>query len=558
MPFATNASFDLILYNGSIYTMDGARPREESGPDASALAISSDRIVAAGELQDLRPLLSPQGRMLDLGGSTVLPGLIDSHLHFCQYSLRLEQVDLQQAPTLEEALRRVAERAARSEPGAWIRGGGWNCNLWGDGAFPHHSDLDQVAPHNPVVLSSKDGHSTWVNRRAMELAQITATTPDPPGGHIRRDPSGEPTGILQENAAGPVRDVVPQPSLDETIAACQRGLVNAHRAGLTGIHDCEGPQALAAFQELHRRGELTMRVLTHIPAANLDAAIAVGLRDGLGDEWMRLHGVKAFSDGALGSRSAWMLSPYEDDPANLGIPTMAPGALHELIRKANGAGLSVAVHAIGDAANRAVLDAIDAVRASAHARRPRRVGSEWGRLRNRIEHVQLLHPDDLPRLAQLGVVASMQPIHATSDIDIADLHWGVRAATGYAWRSLLDAGTRLAFGSDAPVEDISPLLGIHAAVTRRRPDGSPGPEGWYPEQRLTVSEAVYAYTMGAAYAGGEEALKGSLIPGKLADLVLLDRDIFQIEPMDILHTHVLATMVGGKFVYQDRRFQVEG
>ena len=281
-------------------------------------------------------------------------------------------------------------------------------------------------------------------------------------------------------------------------------------------------------------------VTMHIPAEHLDAAIAVGLRDGLGDEWVRIYGVKAFTDGALGPRSAWMLSPFETDPGNTGIPTLEAEALHALVRKANSAGLSVAIHAIGDAANRAVLDAIAAQFEPAAAP-----------LRNRIEHVQLLHPADVPRLAQLGVIASMQPIHATSDMLIADLHWGKRAATSYAWRSLLDVGTHMAFGSDAPVEDPSPLRGIHAAVTRRRPDGSPGAEGWYPEQRITAAEAMHAYTMGAAYASGEEMEKGSLTPGKLADLVVLDRDILRTDPMDILHTRVLGTMVGGEFVYRD-------
>jgi predicted amidohydrolase YtcJ len=236
-----------------------------------------------------------------------------------------------------------------------------------------------------------------------------------------------------------------------------------------------------------------------------------------------------------------MLEPYADDPENTGIPTATSEALVELVGKANGAGLSVAIHAIGDAANRAVLDAIAAARSAKGSR---------GQLRNRIEHVQLLHPDDLPRLADLDVIASMQPIHATGDMVIADRYWGERAATGYAWRSLLDAGTRLAFGSDAPVEPLSPLLGIHAAVTRRRTDGAPGPEGWYPEQRLTVRQAVHAYTEGAAYASGEEALKGSLAPGKLADLVVLDHDIFEIDPAHIHETQVVATMLGGEFVYQ--------
>jgi predicted amidohydrolase YtcJ len=531
------AQADLILHNTTIHTMDDRRPV------ASALAIAGGRIMAVGQEDELRPLLRAGGQVLDLRRRAVLPGLIDSHLHFVSYSLRQTQVDLQEIPTLEGALRRVAQRAATAEPGTWIRGGGWNCNLWGDGSFPHRRDLDRVAPDHPVALSSKDGHSIWVNQKALKLAGVTRSTPDPPGGHIQRDASGQPTGILLENAERLVYDIVPQPTLAEIVAACREGFGRAQRVGLTGIHDCEGQQALAAFQELHRRGELGLRTLMHIPEGNLDAAVALGLRDGIGDEWLRIAGIKAFADGALGSRSAWMLAPYEDDDANLGIPTTTPEALVDLVQRANGAGLSVAIHAIGDAANRAVLDAI------AEARRtvPPPTASP---LRNRVEHVQLLHPDDLPRLAELDIVASMQPIHATGDIVIAERHWGARAATGYAWRSLLDAGTRLAFGSDAPVEDISPLLGIHAAVTRRRADGYPGPDGWYPGQRLSVAEAVYAYTMGAAYASGEEVIKGSLTPGKLADLVILDRDIFEVDPSEILETEVLATMVGGEFVYQ--------
>jgi predicted amidohydrolase YtcJ len=523
---------DLILYNATIHTMDPKRP------NADALAISGGRVLAAGALNEIDTLRTPDTKAVDLLQATVLPGLIDAHLHFVGYSLRLTQVDLQEVPTLEEALRRVAARAAVTEPGAWIRGGGWNCNLWGNGAFPHRRDLDRVTPDHPVVLSSKDGHSVWANSRALERAHVTRDTPDPFGGHIRRDESGQPTGILQENAERLVYDVLPQPSLSEVMAACRQGFANAHRMGLTGIHDCEGDQALAAFQELHKRGELGLRTLMHIPSANLDAAISIGVHDGLGDPWLRLAGIKAFSDGALGSRSAWMLEPYVDDPDNLGIPTTTPEALVELVRKANGAGLSVAIHAIGDAANRAVLDAIAVARTNGESP-----------LRNRIEHVQLLHPDDLPRLAQLGVIASMQPIHATGDMDIADKHWGARAATGYAWRSLLEAGTHLAFGSDAPIEPMSPLLGIHAAVTRRRADGRPGPEGWHPEQRLTVQQAVHAYTLGAAYASGEETLKGSLAAGKLADLVVLNRDIFQVDPAQIHETEVAATMIGGEFVY---------
>ena len=522
---------DMLLYNGIIRTMDPAQPR------ADAIALRRDRVLALGSRQEVTSLLDDRAQALDLHGSAVIPGLIDSHIHLLSYSLGLSRIDLHEVPTLQEAQRRVASRMAQARPGEWIRGAGWNCNLWGDGSFPHRGDLDAVSPANPAALSSKDGHAVWINSRAIEMAHITAQTPDPPGGRIRRDPSGEPTGILLENATDLIYDLIPPPSLEEAVAACKRGLASLHRVGLTGVHDCEDELALRALQALRQRGDLSLRITMHIPADHLDAAIALGLRDGLGDEWVRVYGVKAFADGALGPRSAWMLSPFETDPTNTGIPTLEPEALHELVHKANSAGLSVAVHAIGDAANRAVLDAIAA------APQPP--------MRNRIEHVQLLHPADVPRLAQLGVIASMQPIHATSDMRIADLHWGKRSATSYAWRSLLDAGTHLAFGSDAPVEDPSPLQGIHAAVTRRRPDGSPGPQGWYPEQRITATEAVYAYTMGAAYASGEEMQKGSLTPGKLADLVVLDRDILITDPMDILHTRVLGTMIGGEFVYRN-------
>ena len=275
-----------------------------------------------------------------------------------------------------------------------------------------------------------------------------------------------------------------------------------------------------------------------LPAEVLDCALEVGLRAGLGDDWLWVGGIKAFADGALGSRTAAMLAPYAGEPENVGVATIEESALRTLARKASAGGLPLAVHAIGDRANRMVLDALAGVGA------PR-----TGGLRHRIEHVQLLHPDDVGRLAEMGVVASMQPIHATQDCEMADWYWGERCATGYAWRSLLEAGTVLAFGSDGPVEDIDPFVGIHAAVTRRRSDGFPGPEGWYPRERLTVEQAVRAYTLGAAYAAGLEDRLGSLAPGKLADLVVLDRDIFTCDPMAIAETQVEATMVGGRFVY---------
>jgi predicted amidohydrolase YtcJ len=401
-----------------------------------------------------------------------------------------------------------------------------------------------VAPHNPVFLTHKSGHAAWVNSRALDLAGIDASTPDPPGGRLVRDASGAPTGILLEDTVHLVSQHVPEPAPDEVLAALRAAFERAWRLGLTGIHDCDTRDAFVAFQRLHQASELGLRVHKHVPSELLDEAIGVGLRSGLGDDWLRVGHVKIFADGALGPRTAWMLEPFEGQPDNYGIPIHEPEALQALVRRAVENGFACAVHAIGDRANRAVLDALE------------RVASGGERLPHRIEHVQVLHADDVPRLAQLGVVASMQPVHATQDADMADRYWGQRAALSYAWKSLLERGTTLAFGSDSPVEDLSPFVGLYAAVTRRQPPlSSPlegGTEGgWYPEQRLTVDEAVRAYTLGAAHAAGAAERLGSLSPGKLADLVVLDRDIFEVEHEEILETRSLGTMIGGRWVYRD-------
>jgi len=526
---------NLVLYNGNIYTMDEARPR------AQAVAIAGNRIAAVGTEEEVRALLAPEGEAVDLKGRTVVPGLTDCHVHFVEYALRLSRIDLAGAESKAEALRRVAERAKRAKPGEWLLGGGWDRNLWEGARFPTRWDLDAVAPANPVALDSKDVHVLWVNSLALKLAGISADTPDPPGGEIERDEAGEPTGILKERAKELVAAVIEPPSLEAIEAALKVGIESAQRAGLVGIHDYEDERAFAAFQELLRRGELGLRVLMHIPVENLDAAIRLGLRTGFGNGMLRLGGVKVFADGTLGSRTAAMLEPYEDEPENRGIVVTPKEELRELVRRASRAGIAVAVHAIGDRANRDVLDVFEELR---------QAGEGLG-LRHRIEHVQLLHPKDVPRLARLGVIASMQPIHCTSDMEMARRHWGEkRTRWAYAWRSLLDAGTKLAFGSDCPVETLDPLAGIHAAVTRRRADGSPGPGGWHPQERIGVEEAVRAYTLGAAYASGEERIRGSISPGKLADLTVLSQDIFAIAPMAILETEVVATVLDGRFVYR--------
>jgi hypothetical protein len=523
---------DLVLHNANVYTMDEAVPR------GRAVAVLRDRIIAVGEDRAMLDLLAPGGRAVDLAGQTVVPGFVDAHLHLLSVGLALKRIDLSGATTLAEALARVAERAACVPAGNWLVGQGWDHALWG--GLPTRSDLDRVAPRHPVCLHHKCGHASWVNSDALEQAGITSATPDPPGGAIERDPAtGEPTGILKEDAAAPVRRLLSEPTAAEADEAVRAAVRRAHRAGLVGVHSMESKAGFHALQRLRAAGDLRLRVLTTVPERALDGAEAAGIASGFGNEWLRLGGVKIFADGALGSHTAYLLDPYEYEPGYVGISTATPEHLCEVVGRAAQAGLAAFIHAIGDRANREALDAIESSRRAGF-------GST---LRHRIEHAQLLHPADVPRFAELGVAASMQPIHATQDFRLVDEHWGARGAAAYAFRSLLDSGVVVAFGSDCPVEDLSPLVGIHAAVTRRRADGSPGPEGWYPEQRLTVAEAMRAYTMGAAWASGEEAERGSLSPGKLADLVVLSQDLFAIDPMAILETAVHATVVGGVCVH---------
>jgi hypothetical protein len=519
--------------------MDSATPR------AQAIAIVGNRVLAVGGDSEMRALLDPEGNALNLDGRTVVPGFTDAHLHFMSYGLSLKQVDLAEVPTKTEALERVAVGVEATPAGHWVHGRGWDHSLWEGGAFPTRWDLDSVAPDHPVYLRRKCGHVGWANSRALDLAGITAATPAPFGGAIDHDPeTGELTGILKELAMDLVARLFEEPTLDEATAAIKAAMAHAHRLGITGVHTMEGPTALRAFEQLEVDDALAMRILIQVPEKNLDAAIQMGLRSGFGNERLRIGGVKMFADGALGARTAYMLEPFEGEPDNYGIPVATADHLREQVVKASQAGLAAFVHAIGDRANREVLDAIGASRQQG-------VGTD---LRHRIEHTQVLHPDDIPRLAQMDVIASMQPIHATQDMLLADDLWGARSAGAYAFRSLLDSGAVLAFGSDSPVEDLNVMKGIHAAVTRRRADGSPGADGWYPEQRLTVDEAVFAYTAGAAYASGEEAIKGTLSPGKLADLVVLSHDIFAIAPMAILDTKVMGTMFDGRFVYNHEDF----
>lgn len=532
----------LLLLNGTIYTMDTELPKAE------AVAIYGSRILAVGEDHDLRPLSKSAGpglagtgtwRVVDLAGKAVVPGFIDCHLHFLWYALGSTRVQLEGAYSLQATLNRVKRHVEQKEPGEWVLGWGWNNAEWPDADWPSREDLDRVTPDNPAALTKKDGHIVWANSLALQMAGVDQETRDPPGGRIERDEeTGWPTGIFKEEAMYLIYDAAPLPEPESRQKALRTAIGEAQALGLTGIHDCDGSESLSDYQQLLSQDELGLRVFMMIPRESLDEAIKVGLRSGFGSEYLRIGNLKLFADGTLGSQTAEMLDPFAGQPKNRGIAAISQQELEDLVGRASGAGIACSIHAIGDAANRRVLDAFAKQRQTG-------VGTA---LRHRIEHVQLLHPDDLPRFKELDIIASMQPIHATSDMELADKYWGERARWGYAWRSILNAGGRLAFGSDAPVESLSPLVGIHAAVTRQRGSGEPE-AGWHPQERVDVVEALHGYTLGAAYASVEEKDKGSISVGKLADLVVLSHDIFDIPPEEILNTRVVATIFDGKIVF---------
>lgn len=516
-----------------MYTLDEAQPR------AAALAVRGNRVLALGDTAELDVLRGHGTRVVDLEGRALLPGFVDAHVHFGWFARSLREVDLDRAATMEAGLAMLRAAAEALPTDAWIFGRGWDRNRWG--RLPTARELDEAIGVRRAVLESHDGHSQWVSSTVLALAGVSENTPHPPGGRIERLPDGRPSGVLFENAQALVDRVTPEPTLEETARSIREALPLAASAGITGIHNFEGARVLRAFTRLRDEGELTLRVFHGIPREHLAAAAEVGLQTGFGDEWLRLGLVKLFSDGALGSRTAYLLESYEGrDDGYRGIPTLSDEELREDLVTAARAGLGVAVHAIGDAAVRSVLDAMAWARANdAMARRAL----------FRIEHAQLVHPDDFKRFDQLNVVASLQPIHATADWRIADRHWGQRSRWSYPWRSLLDAGASLAFGTDAPVEAIEPIRTLHAAVTRTEPSGEPE-GGWYPEQRVRLHEAVRAYTVGSARAERADATRGSLAAGKLADLVVLSLDPFAVEPARLLEARVDLTVVGGRIVHE--------
>ena len=527
-----------ILYNACMHTLDS------SSPTASALAIDGCRILAVGNDQHILSEFESRADSQNMEGRPIIPGLTDAHIHLQHYALSLEKVDCETTSSAE-CLQRVAERAQHTPPGEWVLGHGWNQNDW-EAGFGTAADLDSVAPNHPVYLTAKSLHAGWANSQALRAAGINQTSPDPPGGALQRDEQGAPTGILLEGAMELVANAIPEPTLAHITQALKNAQERLWQLGLTGAHDFDRQQCFAALQVLHARGELGLRITKSIPLEDLEHAIALGLRTGFGDDFLRIGSIKAFADGALGPRTAAMLQPFEGEPENRGMLLLDAEQLFEHGRNAVQNGLSLAVHAIGDRANHEVLNALTQLRIVES-----QVSPEKPPLRHRIEHVQIIHPDDAGKLAQTGIIASMQPVHATSDFVMADRFWGDRTSNAYAWRTMLETNTPLAFGSDAPVESPNPFLGLHAAVTRQRQDGSPGAQGWHPEQRLTVAEALHGFTTGAAYAAGMEDRLGRLAPGYLADLLVLDTDPFTCQPEALKVIRPLGTMVAGKWVYRE-------
>jgi Predicted metal-dependent hydrolase with the TIM-barrel fold len=516
-------------------------------PYAQAMAIECDhgRIIAVGSDDEVRRYADQSTELVDLRGRTMLPGFIDAHIHLLETAYQRQRIDASACQSEDEVAELVRQRAAVTPPGQWIQGGHWDRNNWPGRRFPTRAALDAVAPLHPVALASKDFHLLWVNSRALELAHIDAATPDLATGAILRDGSGAPTGVLQENdATALVFSVITPPDAQTSRRLLEQELRRLQQCGITSIHDIEGELALDLLHQLQRERQLGVRVQMFMPRQMLSQLSSLDLEPAARD-LLRIGGIKIFADGTLGSQTAAMLEDFEGSPGNRGILALPEQAMMESVQSAAEHGLMVAIHAIGDRAARVALNSIAYAQnqlvahtgASERLRQPR----------YRLEHVQLITSEDLERMRRLGVVASIQPFHAVADRDIAERYWGPRHRHAYAYRTMQRLGIPLALGSDAPIETYDPLRILYAATVRSVPFSQR--PSWLPDQALSITEALRDYTLGAAYAGGEEHAKGSLSVGKLGDAVVLRDDILQIAQEHLLDNGVQATILGGNVVY---------
>jgi predicted amidohydrolase YtcJ len=536
---AAHFSPNLIIVNANIHTMDPGRPH------ADAVAISGNRIAALGSSDEIRALAGSDTRVIDAGGRLVLPGFNDAHVHFLSGGFSLSNVDLRDAKSPEAMAARLADFARNTPKGRWIVGGDWDHEKWPGAPLPTRQMIDAATPNHPVFINRLDGHMALANSLALKLAGLTSKTKDVPGGLIVRDQKGEPTGVLKDAAEDLVERVIPPRSFDEKHAAARAATHYAASLGVTSLTDMSAGEDVGLFQYMLDRGELKTRIYAIRSIVSWEVLRKAGVRAAFGSDMLRIGGLKGFADGSLGSTTAFFFEPYNDAPKTRGLlfDQMLPeGIMLKRVQAADEAGLQVMIHAIGDEANYRILEIYKSVAAS-NGNRDRRF---------RIEHAQHLRPSEIPRFGSQKIIASMQPYHAADDGRWCEKRIGPERAKGtYAFKTLLDTGAVLAFGSDWTVAPLNPLEGIKAAVTRQTLDGK-HPDGWIPEQKLSVDEAVRAYTFGSAYAEFAAAVKGSLRPGMLADFVMLDRDIYTIEPSQIDQTRVLTTIIDGKVVF-DRK-----
>ena len=533
----TKPAADLIIRNAKIWTVDA------SHPEAEAVAVPGDRIVAVGSNAEVEAWRGPATRVMDGNGKRLLPGFNDSHVHFTDGGAQLDQVELNDATSAQEFARRIGERAAKTAKGEWLLGGDWDETKWTPAQFPTHELIDAATTEIPVAVGRYDGHMILANALALKLAGITAQTPDPPGGVIVRDAQGNPTGCLKDAAADLLYKVVPPPTHDQRRHAIERALGHAASVGVTSVQHMNPDYAdIAIYNELLGEGKLTTRIYAAPLITQVDDQVKIGIKRAFGGPYLRIGALKAFADGSLGSATAYFFEPFSDQPGNRGLLSdeMHPVSLmRDRMMAGDGSGLQLCTHAIGDAGISAILD-IYAEIEKEHGARDRR----W-----RIEHAQHMAAKDFDRFSQLHVIASVQPYHAIDDGRWAEGRIGHdRASRTYAFRTFLDHGVRLALGTDWNVAPLNPMLTLYAAVTRATLDGK-NPKGWFPEQKLTIKEAVEAYTMGSAYAEFQDKEKGSITVGKLADMVLLSDDVLTMDPVRIRDVKVLKTWVGGKITY---------
>ena len=530
---------DLIIVNAAVHTMDDAQPKAE------AVAVSGNRIAAVGSSADLRALAGPKTRIVDAGGKSVLPGFNDAHVHWLMGGYSITNVDLRDATSREEFTIRISEFAKKIPKGRWILGGDWDHEKFPGTTLPTKEWIDAVTPDNPVFVNRTDGHMALANSLSLKLAKVTKDTKEVSGGLIVRDANGEPTGILKDDALGLVDRIIPLRSWDENLAAARAATEHAAKVGVTSVQDMSAGDDIGLYQYMHERGELKTRIYGVRSIVSWEVLGKTGVRGAFGGDWLRIGGLKGFADGSLGSTTARFFEPFSDAPNTRGlfVDQMLPeGVMLKRVEGADKAGLHVMIHAIGDEANFAILEIYKQV-TEKNGARDRRF---------RIEHAQHLRPSEIKRFGSQKVIASMQPYHCADDGRWCDKRIGPERSKGtYAFRSLLDAGAVLAFGSDWTVAPLNPMEGLKAAVTRQTLDGK-HPDGWVPEQKISLEEAIRAFTMGSAYAEFQDHVKGSLTPGKLADLVLLDCDIFKIDPATIDKVKVAMTVVDGKVIWEKK------